>query len=388
MSLPIPIVGVEAGPDYAQDVNNSLTILDQHSHLLGSGVQITPGAININSALTINNQSLTNIGAATFFPQLATAANNSLYLKGVDFYLVDGNGNDIRVTQSGNVAGSSGTITGLPSGTASASFSAGTFTFQAASLTGANIDGASYILRNNTASSFGLTLSPPNAMSSNYTLVLPTLPASTLPIVVDTSGNMAASHVTVAQLAVAVAQALTPIGSVLAFAGAASLIPAGFLYCDGSAISRTTYNDLLNTIGTRWGTGDGSTTFNIPDFRGFFLRGFSDGTGRDPDAASRTAQGPGGVAGDQVGSIELSAFASHLHAASSSVSDPGHNHQFVGVGSNQANVGSGTATGSLPGSFTNTAVTNISVSTTTSNTGGSTETRPINANICYMIKAT
>ena len=46
-----------------------------------------------------------------------------------------------------------------------------------------------------------------------------------------------------------------------------------FLYCNGTTVNRTTYNKLFNAIGTTYGSGDGSTTFNIPDFRGMFLRG-------------------------------------------------------------------------------------------------------------------
>lgn len=50
-------------------------------------------------------------------------------------------------------------------------------------------------------------------------------------------------------------------------------VPAHCLACDGSAVSRTTYPELFAAIGTTWGAGDGSTTFNIPDLRGYFLRG-------------------------------------------------------------------------------------------------------------------
>lgn len=58
---------------------------------------------------------------------------------------------------------------------------------------------------------------------------------------------------------------LVPPGVVEPFAGAS--VPAGFLLCDGSAVSRTTYSDLYAAIGTTWGTGNGSTTFNLPDMR-------------------------------------------------------------------------------------------------------------------------
>ena len=57
------------------------------------------------------------------------------------------------------------------------------------------------------------------------------------------------------------------------FGNGRSSAPAGYLLCDGSAISRTTYANLFNAIGTSFGTGNGSTTFNIPDGRGGVLRG-------------------------------------------------------------------------------------------------------------------
>lgn len=59
-----------------------------------------------------------------------------------------------------------------------------------------------------------------------------------------------------------------PIGTGIEFYGPKNKIPTGFLICDGSAISRTTYSDLFELIGTTYGTGDGSTTFNLPDYQG------------------------------------------------------------------------------------------------------------------------
>ena len=63
------------------------------------------------------------------------------------------------------------------------------------------------------------------------------------------------------------------IGTIVPYGGTSA--PTGFLACDGSAISRTTYADLFSAISTTWGTGDGSTTFNIPDLRNRFIRGSS-----------------------------------------------------------------------------------------------------------------
>ena len=63
-----------------------------------------------------------------------------------------------------------------------------------------------------------------------------------------------------------ISRALVPTGTVLAFAGSSA--PSGFLLCDGRAVSRTTYTSLFSVIGTTYGSGDGSTTFNLPDMRG------------------------------------------------------------------------------------------------------------------------
>lgn len=62
-----------------------------------------------------------------------------------------------------------------------------------------------------------------------------------------------------------------PIGTVLPFSG--NSIPSGYLVCNGSAISRTTYADLFAVIGTTYGAGDGSTTFNLPNLTDKFIQG-------------------------------------------------------------------------------------------------------------------
>jgi len=66
----------------------------------------------------------------------------------------------------------------------------------------------------------------------------------------------------------------TPTGTILAYASNGAL-PDGYLSCDGSAVSRTTYDDLFDAIGTTWGSGNGSTTFNLPYLNGYWLKGSS-----------------------------------------------------------------------------------------------------------------
>lgn len=116
-----------------------------------------------------------------------------------------------------------------------------------------------------------------------------------------------------AQHAEYASQAFFPAGMIVPFAGPEENIPAGWMLCDGSTISRTDYANLFNAIGTAWGNGDGSTTFNTPDLRGVFLRGVDDTRGLDPDKGSRTASNPGGLTGNQVGSFQDEDYKEHAH---------------------------------------------------------------------------
>lgn len=72
-----------------------------------------------------------------------------------------------------------------------------------------------------------------------------------------------------------------PAGIVEFFAG--STPPPGWLECDGANVSRSVYSDLFNAIGTTYGSGDGSTTFTLPDLRAEFIRGWDNGRGIDVD---------------------------------------------------------------------------------------------------------
>lgn len=85
------------------------------------------------------------------------------------------------------------------------------------------------------------------------------------------------------------ARQLSPAGQVAYFAR--STAPTGWLKANGAAVSRTAYADLFAAIGTTFGAGDGFNTFNLPDLRGEFLRGWDDGRGVDAGRALGSAQG-------------------------------------------------------------------------------------------------
>lgn len=103
-----------------------------------------------------------------------------------------------------------------------------------------------------------------------------------------------------------------PPGSVILFGG--STIPAGWLECDGSAVSRTTYADLFSVIGTTWGSGNGSSTFNVPDLRGRAPIGAGQGSG----LTSRTLGGTGGAETHTLTTNEMPA---HTHSAGTVVTN-------------------------------------------------------------------
>lgn len=97
-----------------------------------------------------------------------------------------------------------------------------------------------------------------------------------------------------------------PAGSVIDFAGSSA--PSGWLICDGSVISRTTYAALFAAIGTTWGVGDGSTTFGIPDARGVFIRGAGvNGTLLDANGTGFTGT---------LGTYQNDKMQGHYHASS------------------------------------------------------------------------
>lgn len=195
MNLRIPAVGNEAGPDYAIDINfDLLSVIDSHDHTAGKGVQITPAGLNINTALAFNDNFATSVAGVTFQAQLSTPGLGTIYESGVDLYYVDGIGNNIRITQSGGVAGTPGSIGGLVS-PASATYvpSSQTFVWQSNVGIAANMDAGAYLFRNLSPNSTNaITLQAPAALASNYTLTLPAIPASQKFMTLDASGNIAA----------------------------------------------------------------------------------------------------------------------------------------------------------------------------------------------------
>ena len=169
-----------------------------------------------------------------------------------------------------------------------------------------------------------------------------------------------------------------PSGMLIDFAG--TVEPVGWLMCDGRAVSRTTFSSLFASIGTAYGVGDGSTTFNLPDFRGRFAR-YNDNMGTAQGAASRDT--------------------GRVHGSSQTDGNKSHTHGISVGGRNNISFGNSTGNGQ-PADTYNTmrmlAVRGIdggaasatnpvpSSSVWSSDSDGSTETRPINLACNKLIK--
>jgi microcystin-dependent protein len=236
-----------------------------------------------------------------------------------------------------------------------------------------------------------------------------------------------------------------PPGAITAYAG--NTAPTTWRECAGQAVSRTGNTaSLFAVLGTSYGVGDGVTTFNLPDLRGEFIRGWDHGRGVDIGRAlgasqsddlkahnhTATAAATGGVT--PTATTSIASDGNHAHGASTSIAvagnhahsvyDPGHAHGYirylvdgtrngsldgnpgygkdVGAGTNAAGTGIGiyaagdhahSATTSIAaaGAHTHTATTTINAipdhthAITVNSTGG-TETRPRNVAMMYIIK--
>jgi microcystin-dependent protein len=114
---------------------------------------------------------------------------------------------------------------------------------------------------------------------------------------------------------------LTPTGGLIPFAG--DTAPAGFLLCDGSAVNRNIYTELFTVIGTKYGIGDGSTTFNLPDLRGRVIAGYNNSL-----SYYNTV---GKTGGNNTHAITVSELPSHNHTGTTLNNG---NHQHSGTTTN------------------------------------------------------
>lgn len=163
-----------------------------------------------------------------------------------------------------------------------------------------------------------------------------------------------------------------PAGAVMHFLQ--STAPSGWLKANGTAVSRVTYASLFAVVGVTYGAGDGSTTFNLPDMRGEFIRSWDDARGID------TAR--------VIGSAQSAAMLDHTHSGTTS-SDGAHTHSLTGVTGTGATAGISIDTRAPTSAAAYIASAGAHTHTLTTgnpSAGGGTETRPRNVALLACIK--
>lgn len=203
MNLVVPVPSQCPAPEWAQAVYACLYgNIDQHNHSPGQGVPITPSGMNISSNLSFGGNSAINLKTTTYTDQTSALASSFLgcvYIAGGNLYYNAGaDGFAVQITNGHTVVGSSGTIGGLPSGTASATYSTPTFTFQSATSTPANLDGGSLFIREVTAGANAVKLSSPTSLAADYTLTFPAAPPGSTSFATVSSAGLIATSISTA----------------------------------------------------------------------------------------------------------------------------------------------------------------------------------------------
>jgi microcystin-dependent protein len=259
-------------------------------------------------------------------------------------------GGDLDVDGNAIVSSSNGNILLSPDGTGVVQISGNSTQAGTLRITEDTDDGSNYI-----------DIKAP-ALSADIALTLPDgVGGAGEALISDGSGNLSFSSVS------------SPSGIIVAWSTGTA--PSGWLECDGSAVDRTTYAALFSVISDDYGAGDGSTTFNLPDLRGEFIRGYDNGATNDPDAASRTDRGDG-TTGDAVGTKQLWAVEDHEHRPSLT----------GGYNSNSANTAGFSKSGT---GYSSTQATSGPITTSVGGYTGvevSTETRSRNVSMMWIIK--
>jgi len=184
--------------------------------------------------------------------------------------------------------------------------------------------------------------------------------------------SMLAEDYPTAAEVVALANIIAPIGTVIDYAGAAvpSVVQGvTWVFPYGQAVSRTTYATLFARLSTAYGVGDGTTTFNLPDYRGRVGAGQDDMGGTSADRLTAAASGLDGDVLGATGGSEL--LHGHVHAVT--ITDPGHTHTVQSRQDDTPNTGIAGGASTVTGSETTGSSTTGITAAATSTGGGSSQ---------------
>ena len=237
------------------------------------------------------------------------------------------------------------------------------------------VNGLPIRLQDSSGSPF-VSLKSPSSLSGNIALTLPSAITNGGFLQTDSSGNLSF-------------QIVNGVPSGAVFCVAVASVPTGYLECNGAAVSRTTYAALFAFIGTSYGAGNGSSTFNLPDLRGEFIRGFDNGRGVDSGRSVASSQGSQNDSHNH--SVSITTSTTSLTGTITKISETyasgggGATGVFTKGGSAQASNTPSRVDSSPAGSVSMDASHNHSVSGNTANQGGN-ESRPRNIAMMYIIK--
>jgi microcystin-dependent protein len=168
-----------------------------------------------------------------------------------------------------------------------------------------------------------------------------------------------------------------PIGGGFMWFGLPTKIPTNCKVCDNSTLAIASFAKLNENLGGAWGTSGGN--LNIPDLRGKFPRGVDSGAANDPDAAGRTANATGGNTGNNVGSVQADALQGHRHTFNGTVNS-------ADAAAAPANFLQATATSTNASSFDVQYVLDPLTDGVNGVPRTTSESRPKNANVYFVIR--
>lgn len=169
----------------------------------------------------------------------------------------------------------------------------------------------------------------------------------------------------------------SPTGAMIMYGGASA--PTGWLLCDGSAVSRTTYANLFSAIGTAYGVGDGSTTFNLPNLVSKFARGGTPGTGGGADTHTHTSAAHSHTLSDPTSYAKIITTGTHVYNVRGTTAG------IMTSGEVDYNVSTAVITAGVSASAAGTQLGGATDSTTPGTTGSSSNI-PAYTNVNYIIK--
>lgn len=179
MNLTLPVVSTTPGPQWADQINQDLTTIDQHNHTYGNGASIPAAALDINADLSFNSYNALNLLSTQYadWAGVTPGFSSGIFVSNGNLHYKNGSGVDVPITNGPSVAAATGNITNLTvPGAVVFDLGASDFSFYADSVnaTYANVHAATVkVHQEGTPSGLSVDLTAPNVMGASYTMTLP-----------------------------------------------------------------------------------------------------------------------------------------------------------------------------------------------------------------------